>query len=759
MANVFGRMPMAHTLVPFVLPQEKPPFLTAFMEGDQLFLEIPDQQLDRHMMFMCYNGVKRSFIQVVWSLHNDSMVLKQQSIASTAGIQIPVVPGLPLKENVIAIFPVEKENTGAKGHCVNITDLVLRKEIKWPQTFGGVSFGSPIPDISLVVDAYNGQDETLFKVRRGMATSGSRVAKPLIFGFCALGEPMKGRRFDYRMGFSNEEQDNGFHFGLKNRKANIGRWRLKKKYDDQKVSVPEEPITFLISPEVPKKWRSYVKAGIEEWLPAFESAGFKDALVVKEMDSLDTWQAHSIHTNVVHWSQKKFFRDKEYQDFGGTIGNVVDARSGEILKGDIFLGGSVRSASERYFVRSSPLDKRAQNFPFPDELVGALFQRTAAHEAGHVFGLLDGNFGEYIYPSDKMNDSTWLATMGHTPSVMNYARSNNIPQPGDSIPPHLLIQHVGPTDHYSIQWAYTEFPQEISAEEEKTALERMIRWQDTVPWYRFNLNQMEVVGPVNTSQVVETNDPVRSTELALRNVKRVIEMLPQVTQGQSDNARLDRLYTKSVALWNDHMKHVLSLVGGYDVQYQSLDQPGNPYEPIPWEKQMEALDFLLANALDAPEWLTDPAFHSRLKYSSFPDQVVAYQQLLILDMIVANRLKRFEQMEIRRNQKDLLRAYLHRLQSGLFLELYGDMDWVAPRRQEVQMTYIDGLIGQLSKKRTALGADEQFLNYSDYSKGLMVSQLMDLKKQLEKTVKSKRRSDVNGHWKMCLRKIHRFLEH
>lgn len=561
------------------------------------------------------------------------------------------------------------------------------------------------------------------------------------------------------MGFSNEEQDNGFHFGLKNRKANIGRWRLKKKYDDQKVSVPEEPITFLISPEVPKKWRSYVKAGIEEWLPAFESAGFKDALVVKEMDSLDTWQAHSIHTNVVHWSQKKFFRDKEYQDFGGTIGNVVDARSGEILKGDIFLGGSVRSASERYFVRSSPLDKRAQNFPFPDELVGALFQRTAAHEAGHVFGLLDGNFGEYIYPSDKMNDSTWLATMGHTPSVMNYARSNNIPQPGDSIPPHLLIQHVGPTDHYSIQWAYTEFPQEISAEEEKTALERMIRWQDTVPWYRFNLNQMEVVGPVNTSQVVETNDPVRSTELALRNVKRVIEMLPQVTQGQSDNARLDRLYTKSVALWNDHMKHVLSLVGGYDVQYQSLDQPGNPYEPIPWEKQMEALDFLLANALDAPEWLTDPAFHSRLKYSSFPDQVVAYQQLLILDMIVANRLKRFEQMEIRRNQKDLLRAYLHRLQSGLFLELYGDMDWVAPRRQEVQMTYIDGLIGQLSKKRTALGADEQFLNYSDYSKGLMVSQLMDLKKQLEKTVKSKRRSDVNGHWKMCLRKIHRFLEH
>ncbi|WP_421803939.1 zinc-dependent metalloprotease [Flagellimonas sp.] len=733
--------------------RESGPFLTTFREGDQLYLEIPDQLLDRPILFVCYDGTKRSYMQVAWSLYEDRMFLKQQSIVSTAGIILPLKEGLSLRENVLAILSVEKGHGGTTGHCINITDLILKQDVVWPQKLSGVRFGHPVPEISYVEGLKNGVDEVLFKVRRGMVISDSKVTKPLVYAFCALGEPMQGRRFDYRMGFCNDQFDTGFHFGFKNRLANIGRWRLSKKYPDQKLSVPERPITFLISPEVPKKWRSYVKAGIEEWLPAFESAGFKDALSVLEMDSLDVWQAHSIHSNVVHWSQNKYFRDKEYEDLGATIGSIMDSRSGEILKGDIFLGASERSVSENYFVRASPLDHRAQQFPLPEELVGALYQQMTAHEAGHVFGLLDGNFGEFTYPWEWMNDSVWLADMGHTPSVMNYTWENNIAQPGDSIPPSWLIQRVGPTDRYHIQWGYTEFPEGTTLEEERAALERMVRWQDTVPWYRFNYGQLEVIGPGNTSEVVETNDPVRSTELALKNVKRVIELLPKVAQGQSDNARLERLYGKTVALWDSHMKHVLSLIGGYDIRYKSLDQPGSQYEPIPWEKQMEALDFLLANALEAPSWLTDPEFHDRVKYSSFSDEVLKYQQLLIFDLVVPNRFKRMEQMEIRMDRKGLVQAYLERLQTGLFREAFEGSGEVNPRKQEVQMTYIDALAGHLSKKRSGFSPEARFLVQTDFTKGLLVAQLMVLKQAIEKCIRKNRAASSVGHWELCLKKI------
>jgi hypothetical protein len=103
------------------------------------------------------------------------------------------------------------------------------------------------------------------------------------------------------------------------------------------------------------------------------------------------------------------------------------------------------------------MDKRAQQYPFPDELIGKLLQSLTAHEAGHAFGIKDSNFGEYAYPFDKMRDKKWLEEMGHTPSIMTYARQNYIVQPEDNIPPNLLIQKVGPADHYQIKWGYKVF--------------------------------------------------------------------------------------------------------------------------------------------------------------------------------------------------------------------------------------------------------------------------------------------------------------
>ena len=61
----------------------------------------------------------------------------------------------------------------------------------------------------------------------------------------------------------------------------ITRWRLDKKNPKEELSEPVKPIVWYVSREVPEKWQSYCIKGIEAWQPAFEAAGFQNAIVGK----------------------------------------------------------------------------------------------------------------------------------------------------------------------------------------------------------------------------------------------------------------------------------------------------------------------------------------------------------------------------------------------------------------------------------------------------------------------------------------------
>lgn len=723
-------------------------FLTTIVNGNELYLNIPPNVLDQPMLFIRYDqSLERKYMQVVWTLEQGRILLKVPRIHSSAGVLLPLKQNRALKENILAVFPLEKEGNHQDGLWINLTDLILHQDIEWTPGFSE----NLIPQITLLLGTKNLYDEIIIKTRRGMVKNGSKVSIPVFFGFYALGKPMKGRLYDYRMGFYNEDMGGIDYDNTKNSIANISRWRLEKKQKDKEMSTPVKPITFVLSPDIPKKWRPYIKAGIEEWLPAFESAGFKNALNIKEVDSLTDWQVYSLHYSVVHWRDARYLRG--FEESGGTVSNIVDFRTGEILKGDIHLGASDLNLAEEYFIRCAPLDERAKQFPFPDDLIGALFQSLTAHEAGHAFGLMDSNYGEFTYPFEKMNDSNWLGTMGHTPSIMNYARENNIAQPEDSIRPALLIPKVGPMDRYQINWAYREFPIEFSKNEEEAALEDIIRLQDTVPWYRYNNSKYEVIGPAACDEVVETNNPVESTKLAIKNLRRVMELLPGAVKNQKDNARLERLYNGVLELWQLHMRHVLSMIGGYDIQYKSIDQPGSMYTPIDLENQEEALDFLITYAFNPPDWLVDPIFNHKLQYSTYPDRVLEYQQRLVIELLRAHRLKRFEYLETMEGYRGFYPRFLINLQKGLFRELYGDLNSVERRRQEVQSTYIDRLIQIVTYDSDQIVATEKTFDYTNYSKGLMMSQLETLRQEIVKWIKRHKGNDAMGHWKLCLSKL------
>ncbi|MBA4744535.1 MAG: zinc-dependent metalloprotease [Muricauda sp.] len=725
----------------------KTPFLAASIIEDRLVLDIPISSMEEPILWTRVDdGNRYDFKQIIFRRDRNKIYMEEHRIWSEAGIWIPLNGDRKLERNILGVFPILGDSSLV--YRIDLTDVLFDSSLGWEY----FPSGQKAPELNVVEGTKQLNGEVMVKVHLGMSKKGAKYTRPMYFSFMELPELMEHRNFDYRMGFWLERSKGSRNLG-KNYVGSTARWRLEKKFKDSRVSVPIKPITFILSPDIPKKWRPYIKAGIEEWLPAFESVGFKDALVVKEVDSLDQWTEYGLGHSIVKWTGNKNIRDFQEESKGSSVNFVMDLRSGEIIKSDLLLGSPITRLMDEYFIRCAPLDPRTRVYPFPDELVGELLQSLTAHETGHSFGIRDNHYGEHSYPVEKMGDTTWLRQMGHTPSIMSYSRHNNMAQPEDKVPPSLLMQKVGPLDHFYIEWAYTEFPKGISSEEKEERLEHIIRRQDSVPWYRFINAGYEVIGPGATDEVVDTNDPVRGASLGLKNLESAIALMPKVHKDQKDHHRLERMYGEALELWNNTMRHVLSLIGGYDVQYKSMDQPGKMYMPISRESQKEALDFLMVWAFDPPEWLTRPDFISEITYSTYPDHILTRQQLLLFELLRPKRMKRLEHMQTINGYERILESYLIDLQKGLFKELYGSSGTVGRRKQEVQLTYLDRMLTVIDEDRKHYEAHDKGFVHSDHTKGLMMGNLMELKREIEKRMKRNKQMESVGHWKLCLKKL------
>lgn len=81
----------------------------------------------------------------------------------------------------------------------------------------------------------------------------------------------------------------------------INRWKLEKQDPSAEVSDPVEPIVFWIDRNVPEEYRDAVRAGIEAWQPAFEAAGFSNAIIAKQQPDDAEWDSADVRYNVIRW--------------------------------------------------------------------------------------------------------------------------------------------------------------------------------------------------------------------------------------------------------------------------------------------------------------------------------------------------------------------------------------------------------------------------------------------------------------------------
>src|SRR5690606_6683417 len=369
-------------------------------------------------------------------------------IPSETGVLLPpIYKNQRIDNQLLGLFPIIKDRSTARTYSIDVTELFLSNEIRW-----NIETQETIArNLTYIKEIHQLEKEIIVRTYRTVLRQGDYMTFEADFSLYLLPEPMKPRLFDHRMGYGSEGPLSPPNWEMKSVKGSIVRWRMEKTINGVKLSPPIKPIIFYLDPRIPHKWRAYVKAGIKEWLPAFEEAGFSNAIEVREIpDGKNQVFNLSVEHSMIYWTENVI----RGRDGGGSYCEVVtDFRSGEIIKADIYIGDP-NTLAHNYFVRCAPLDNRANQFPFPDDLMGELIQSVTAHEAGHAFGLRDGNYGEYAYPFEKIRNVQWLKKMGHVPSAMSYSRHHHIAQPEDSIPPSLLLQRVGPMDHYQIKWGY-----------------------------------------------------------------------------------------------------------------------------------------------------------------------------------------------------------------------------------------------------------------------------------------------------------------
>ncbi|MCL1472739.1 zinc-dependent metalloprotease [Argonema antarcticum] len=448
----------------------------------------------------------------------------------------------------------------------------------------------------------------------------------------------------------------------------INRWHLEKQDPNAALSLPKKPIVFWIENTVPLEYRDAIKEGVLMWNKAFEKAGFKNAIEVKQMPDNATWDPADIRYNTIRWFVST---DQAFAE-GPSRANPL---TGEILDADIRIDANmiqlVREEDRIFFLPNSA------NTAYQDNLCGLFTARKAkvdrhsmpvyhrsllanlaknsdicysramanqfslgamslsllqnqkpnsnemkeyldqyvrslvAHEVGHTLGLKHNFRGSIFLKPEELNNTDITRTRGMVSSVMDYAPVNLAPagtKQGD-----YFTSMVGPYDEWAIEYGYKPNSAGVALtmannQTEKQFLQQIAEKQVNSPELSYAPDEDSADLDPTANKEDLSSDPLLYSQWQLDNSRIMWENLNKNYSVSSNNlGDLTRMFDRVFFYYLRNLHIISKYVGGQSFYRDRVSSANGkqPLEVVSVAKQRSALT-MLQKYLFAPDAFNFP---------------------------------------------------------------------------------------------------------------------------------------------------------
>lgn len=720
-----------------------------YSKDESFYFHIPDSILGREILVVSriaktttglgYGGEKTNEQVLRWERKRDKILLRQVSYRNVAADSLPIYESVRNSnfEPVISTFDIEALGPDSNGVVIEVSDM----------------FTNDVPSIGIQfynrerlrvrnVDRKRSYVESIksyphnVEVRHVLTYNASRPPSTRDVGAFSLemnqsmillpAEQHTPRIIDNRVRYFGIQQ---IDYGLDEQRATsrryAARWKLvpkdKEAYLRGELVEPVEPIIYYIDPATPEKWRPYLKQGVNDWQEAFESAGFKNAIMA--MDPPTAEEDPEFSPEDVRYSVIRYFSSDIQNAYGP---HVSDPRTGQILESDIGWYHNVMNLLRNwFFVQTAAVNPEARSPKFKDEVMGELIRFVAAHEVGHTLGLPHNMKASSNYTVEQLRDPAFSRKNGVAPSIMDYARFNYVAQPGDGHEMEDLFPRIGDYDKWSIKWGYTWFPDNDPVAERK----KLNEWTTEMnknPLYHFGNPSRE--DPTSQTESIGS-DNMDASDLGVANLKRIMDnLMTWVEEDGEDYSDLRELYLNIYSQWNRYLGHVLTNVGGVEQTYKTWDDEGSQFEIIPTDQQKKAMDYLDRQVFATPEWMLKHDILSRIQAAGIVEQIRRAQARAVNGLLDGARMGRMIEASALYSDAYAPVDMLDDLRTSLWKEL-GNGKSIDAFRRNLQRTYLDRVALLMTEEPRSFGSGAVEISQSDI-RPLLRDQITRLKKDI-----------------------------
>ena len=372
------------------------------------------------------------------------------------------------------------------------------------------------------------------------------------------------------------------------------RWQLvpkdKKAYAKGQLTEPEKKIVFYLDSAFPASWQRPIREGVLRWNKAFEAAGFRNAIEVRDFPKNDK----QFDPDNLEYSCIRYIPNSQETVASSSW---TDPRTGEIFSGNLTIYNNVEALMHKQrFIGTAAVDPQVRSSRLPQALFEESLSQLVTQEMGSVLGLLHNYAASASYTTDQLRSAKFTKESGLTPSILDGVTYNYLAQPSDK-GVRLINDQLGVYDLFAIDWGYRYFDLKGDPAAEAKELLSRVDKRAREPYLRYAPEQRYAVDPTVRTEDLG-NDPIKTAELTMKNLAFIQSNLSKWITNDPDSRKKKSLYLAIVQGYYLQLKNAMSLVGGVVCQESRLSTSLPRYQVVPKAKQREAFQWLLRQAKD-----------------------------------------------------------------------------------------------------------------------------------------------------------------